>query len=414
MSWKRTTAVFLTSQTLSLFGTALVQYALMWHVTLTTKSGVLMTVYILCGFVPAFLVSPFAGVWADRLDRKRLLMLSDGSIALVTLLLALVLQTGGQSLTLIMITAAVRAVGQAIQMPAVGAFLPQFVPADQLTRVNGISSTIQSATFFGAPVLAGFLMSVWPLQWVFLLDVGTAAVAIALLAFFVHVPPHERAAGPVTVSYFDDLRAGFSYIRGHAFFMAYFLFVGVLLVLVAPAAFLTPLQVTRSFGSEVWRLTAIEMVFSVGMMVGGAIISSWGGFANRVHTMFLATAIMGGCTVLLGLMPSFWVYLVPMGVFGVALPFYNTAAMVLVQEQSEPDMLGRVMGVFSMLQSSMMPLGMLLFGPLAEVLRIEWLLVGTGAAILAQLLWVSRNHTLVQGGLPKPAAGAVETVPAAG
>lgn len=109
MSWKRTTAIFLTSQALSLFGTALVQYALMWHVTLTTKSGVLMTVYILCGFVPAFLVSPFAGVWADRLDRKRLLMISDGSIALVTLLLALVLQTGGQSLTLIMITAAVRA-----------------------------------------------------------------------------------------------------------------------------------------------------------------------------------------------------------------------------------------------------------------------------------------------------------------
>lgn len=402
MSWKRTTAIFLTSQALSLFGTALVQYALMWHVTLTTKSGVLMTVYILCGFVPAFLVSPFAGVWADRLDRKRLLMISDGSIALVTLLLALVLQTGGQSLTLIMITAAVRAVGQAIQMPAVGAFLPQFVPADQLTRVNGISSTIQSATFFGAPVLAGFLMSVWPLQWVFLLDVCTAVVAIALLAFLVHVPPHERAAGPVTVSYFDDLRAGFSYIRGHAFFVAYFLFVGVLLVLIAPAAFLTPLQVTRSFGSEVWRLTAIEMVFSVGMMIGGAVISSWGGFSNRVHTMFLATAIMGTCTLLLGFMPNFWVYLVPMGVFGVALPFYNTAAMVLVQEQSEPEMLGRVMGVFSMLQTSMMPLGMLLFGPLAEVVRIEWLLVGTGAAILAQLAWVSRDRTLVQGGLPRP------------
>ena len=406
MSWKRTTAVFLTSQTLSLFGTALVQYALMWHVTLTTKSGVLMTVYILCGFIPAFLVSPFAGVWADRLDRKRLLMLSDGSIAVVTLLLALVLQTGGQSLALIMVTAAVRAVGQAIQMPAVGAFLPQFVPADQLTRVNGISSTIQSATFFGAPVLAGFLMSVWPLQWVFLLDVVTAVVAITLLAFFVHVPPHERAAGPVDVSYFDDLRAGFAYIRGHAFFMAYFLFVGVLLVLIAPAAFLTPLQVTRSFGSEVWRLTAIEMVFSVGMMIGGAIIASWGGFANRVYTMFLATAIMGACTLLLGFMPNFWVYLVPMGVFGIGLPFYNTAAMVLVQEQAEPEMLGRVMGVFSMLQTSMMPLGMLLFGPLAEVVRIEWLLVGTGATILAQLAWVSRNHTLVQGGLPRPAASA--------
>ena len=174
-----------------------------------------------------------------------------------------------------------------------------------------------------------------------------------------------------------------------------------LLVLVAPAAFLTPLQVTRTFGSEVWRLTAIEMVFSVGMMAGGALIATWGGFRNRVHTMFLATGIMGTCTVLHGVMPSFWVYLVPMGVFGIGLPFYNTAAMVLLQDQSDPAMIGRVMGVFSMLQSSMMPLGMLLFGPLAEVVRIEWLLVGTGLAILAQLAWVSRHRTLVEGGVPR-------------
>ncbi|MBL0939062.1 MAG: MFS transporter [Gemmatimonadaceae bacterium] len=409
MSWKRTATLFLVSQALSLFGTALVQYALLWHVTLTTKSGVVMTVYILCGFVPAFFVSPFAGVWADRMDRKRLMILSDGTIALVTLLLALVMQRGGQggqAMWLIMLTAAVRAVGQAVQMPAVGAFLPQFVPPDQLTRINGIQSTIQSATFFGAPVLAGFLMSVWPLAWVFLLDVVTAAVAIAMLAFLVHVPPHERAAKAEHVSYFEDLAAGFVYVRGHRFFLAYFAFVGGLLILVAPAAFLTPLQVTRTYGSDVWRLTAIEMVFSVGMMIGGALMAAWGGFRNRIHTMFLSTGIMGACTVLLGVMPNFWVYLVPMGVFGLALPLYNAAAMVLVQEQSEPELLGRVMGVFTMLSMSMMPLGMLIFGPLAEVVRIEWLLIATGAAMLLQLLWVSRNRTLVEGGLaPATPAG---------
>jgi DHA3 family macrolide efflux protein-like MFS transporter len=93
-------------------------------------------------------------------------------------------------------------------------------------------------------------------------------------------------------------------------------------------------------------------------------------------------------------------------VFGIGLPFYNTAAMVLLQDQSEPAMIGRVMGVFSMLQSSMMPLGMLLFGPLAEVVRIEWLLVGTGLAILAQLAWVSRHRTLVEGGVPRVVADA--------
>jgi DHA3 family macrolide efflux protein-like MFS transporter len=408
MTWKQKTALFLGSQALSLFGTALVQYALMWHVTLATKSGWLMTIYILCGFVPAFLVSPFAGVWADRMDRKRLIILSDGSIAVVTLLLALALRSGQNVLWLIMITAGVRAVGQAIQQPAVGALLPQFVPADQLARVNGIQSTVQSATFFGAPMLAGFLMSVWPLEYVFLLDVGTAAVAIALLAAFLKVPPHEKAGVPQSVSYFADMRLGFDYIRAHRFLVPYFSFVAVLLVLVAPAAFLTPLQVVRTYGSDVWRLTAIEMAFSVGMMTGGAIMAWWGGFTNRIHTMVLSSAIMAVCTALLGLMPNFWAYLVPMGVFGVALPLYNAGATVLLQEHVEPDYLGRVFSIFTMLQTAMMPLGMLVFGPMSEYVRIETLLIITGVAMGAQLLWVMNDRTLIEAGVPVKRPTAVE------
>lgn len=399
-SWKRQTTLFLTSQALSLFGSMLVQYALMWHVTLATKSGWAMTIFVLCGFLPTFLMSPFAGVWADRMDRKKLIMLSDGMIALATLALAAVFWMGEDALWLVMLTAAVRAVGQAVQGPAVNALLPQFVPADQLTRVNGISSSIQSATMFLSPVLAGVLMTLWPLEQVFLLDVGTAAVAIAILGFFLKVPPHERANQPVEVSYWTDMKLGFQYIRDHRFLVPYFVFLAILLVLVAPAAFLTPLQVARTFGEEVWRLTAIEMVFSVGMMAGGLAIASWGGFKNRIHTMVFSVAIMAGCTVLLGIMPDFWIYLVPMGVFGVAMPFYNTGATVLLQEHVEPDYLGRVFSVFTMLMTSAMPLGMLVFGPLAEVVSVEVLLVATGLAMLLVLGWVATNRTLQAAGVP--------------
>ena len=83
--WKRNTILFLTSQTLSLFGTSLVQYAILWYITLNTQSGVMMTIYIICGFLPTFFLSPFAGVWADRYNRKLLIMLSDSMIALSTL-----------------------------------------------------------------------------------------------------------------------------------------------------------------------------------------------------------------------------------------------------------------------------------------------------------------------------------------
>jgi MFS family permease len=98
-TWKTQTVVFFSSQVLSNLGTSLVQYALLWYVTLRTGSGVMMTLYTVCGFVPTFLLSPFAGVWADRYDRRKLIMLSDALIALITLALALAFLAGEEALS---------------------------------------------------------------------------------------------------------------------------------------------------------------------------------------------------------------------------------------------------------------------------------------------------------------------------
>lgn len=400
--WTAKAGLFLASQSLSLFGSSLVQYALMWHVTLKTRSGLLMTVYVLCGFVPAFLLSPFAGVWADRMDRKRLIMLSDGMIAAATLILAAFLASGVETLALIMFTAAVRSLGQAVHGPAVSAFLPLFVPRERLSRVNGLMGTLQSAIMLVSPILSGALMTLWPLYRVFLVDVVTAALAIALLALFLKVPPHAKAAAPQPTSYFADLGLGFGYIRRHAYLLSYFAFVGTLLLLIVPAAFLTPLQTARRFGPEVWRLTALEVVFSVGMLAGGGIYSAWGGFRNRIRTMLAATLGMGLCTVGLGLAPGFWVYLIPMGLFGVLMPAYHASAAVQLQEHVEVEYQGRVFGVQTMLMTSVMPLGMLAFGPLAEVVPIEALLLATGAGMVLLGLLVLRSRRLLAAGEPPP------------
>lgn len=168
----------------------------------------------------------------------------------------------------------------------------------------------------------------------------------------------------------------------------------------APAAFLTPLQVTRSFGDDYWRLTAIEIAFSIGMMAGGAIIASWGGFRNKVYTMTFASLIMGVCTFALGIVPVFWIYLVMMAIFGVAMPVFNTPTTVMLQEKVDPDYLGRIFGVFGMISTSMMPIGMLIFGPLADVIEIEWLLVGTGVLTVILSIIFIRNKCLVEAGMP--------------
>jgi MFS transporter, DHA3 family, macrolide efflux protein len=412
--WQKKTVLFLSSQTLSLFGSSLVQYALFWYVTLQTRSGLMMTLYIVCGFIPTFLLSPFAGVWADRYDRKRIIMLADAMIALVTLGLAAAFMLGGKSLWLVLLTAAIRALGTAVQGPAVGAIIPQFVPEDRRTRVNGIMGSLQAALGLVSPVVAGVLISLWPIQTVFLVDVVTAALAISVLLFFLEVPPHARAARAHATAYFTDMRLGFRYIRDHRYLVSFFLYMGCLLLLVAPGAFLTPLQVTRTYGSDVWRLTAVEVAFSGGMVLGGLLISAWPGFRNRMHTMLLSAFFMAVCTVLLGLAPAFPLYLGCMAVYGLSLPFFNTPSTVLIQEKVEEGYLGRVFSVLTMLMTSVMPLGMLVFGPLAEVVSIEWLLRGTGVAMVIPLVFALRDRKLMAAGVRSDPGGKVSTTNGAG
>jgi len=399
-NWLKNIILFLSSQTISLFGSSLVQYAIMWHITLTTESGLMMTLYIICGFIPTFILSPVAGVWADRYNRKMLIILADGLIAIATLTLAILFLMGFDAIWLLFVMAAVRAFGTGIQMPAVGAILPQIVPKDKLTKVNGANGSIQAIIMFVSPMVSAALLGVTSIEMIFFIDVITAAIAIFTLLAFLKISVHEKAAEKQTTSYFSDFKQGLQYVNDHNFLKKFFLFFAVFFVLMAPASFLTPLQVTRSFGDDVWRLSAIEIAFSIGMMVGGGIIASWGGFQNKIKTLGFASIIMGICTFALGIIPVFWVYLAFMAIFGVALPIFNTPAIVLLQEKVEEDYLGRVFGVMGMISTSMMPLGMLIFGPIADFIKIEWLLVGTGIFIIILAVFLGRNKVLIEAGKP--------------
>ncbi len=422
-NWKKNVALFLTGQTVSLFGSSLVQYALMWHLTLETRSGWVMTGYIIAGFLPAFFLSPLAGVWADRYDRKRIIALADGCIALVSLAAAVLLRLGGAEIPLIFAVAALRSLGSAVHQPAVGAYLPRIVPTEELTRVNGINGGIQSALMLVSPIAAGALIAVASIPVIFLIDVVTAAGAIFILLAFVReeIPGGVNAdkadatvasggaagdAGAAGGGHFREFLEGLRYIREHRYLLSFFAFMGAMFFLVAPAAFLTPIQTARSFGPEVWRLTAIEIAFSVGMMAGGALIASWGGFANRVKTILLGTAGMAACTLGLSLSPAipgpaaFPIYLAFMGAFGVALPLLNVPSTVLLQEHVDDRFLGRTFSVYAMISTAFMPVAMLVFGPLADTIELEPILFACGAAMLLLALLVPLNRRLMEAGVP--------------
>lgn len=392
--WVKQAAYFLGSQALTLLGSSLVQYAMMWHITLDTESGFMMTLYIICGFVPMFIVSPFAGVWADRYDRKWLIMLSDGGIAFATFILAILYYMGYGSNMLILVMAVVRAIGGGVQSPAISAILPQIVPKEALTKVNGVNASLQAVIMFISPMLSAGLISLTTMPNIFMIDVVTAVFAIVVLHYFLKIPARTQGSSEAQMSYWEDFKLGLRYVVTHRFLKVFFAVFAVMFILMAPVSFLTPLQITRNYGEEVWRLSALEMIFSIGMLLGGALITRWGGFSNRMVTIAVSGVVISICTILMGVLTPFWPYISMMGIFGIMMPFFNTPSTVIIQENVEEAYLGRVFGVLGMIQTSMMPLGMLVFGPLADIVKIEWMLIFTGSCLFLLSLYVFQNTTL--------------------
>lgn len=406
--WVKRIVWFLTGQTISLFGSSLVQYAIIWYITLTTSSGLMMTISTACGFLPQILISLFAGVWADRFDRKKLIMLADGTIAASTLVLAILFLCGFRDLWLLFVVSGIRSVGAGVQTPAVNALIPQMVPADRLMKVNGINGSVQSLTLLISPAVSGAMLSGASLDLVsvFFVDIVTAVIGIGILFFL----PVERQVRETVAKggYFDDLKAGLAYVGRQRFLRSFLFFYAILMFLVTPAAFLTPLMIARSFGDEVWRLTANEILFSGGTMLGGLLLAVWGGFRNRMHTLLTACAVFGLLTAALGFSSHFIVYLILIALTGLSMSFMNSPSLVLLQEKVEGSMQGRVFGLVQIISASAMPLGMAVFGPIADHVRVEWLLIGTGIcmAVCSVLLFLDRG--LVRAGLPCTEVGNIE------
>lgn len=390
-SWKQKTGLFLSSQAISLFGSSLVQYAIIWYITLQTKSGVMTTVATLCGFIPQVLISLFAGVWADKYNKKMLIILADGAIACSTLIIAVLFLTGVDSMWLLFLVLVIRSFGSGIQTPTTTSFIPEIVPEDKLMRVNGVNSTIQSVMLILSPAASGALLANVDLGYIFFIDVVTALIGIFLFSF---VRVTHKKKGKEKVDYFASIKEGVSYTKNHRLVSRLMVYLLLANVFIAPLAILTPLMVTRSFGADPWYLTLNEMVFFIGNILGGVVISAWGGFKNKMHTIGIGCLICGALSVLLGLPFPFIAYLIWMGLCGVTMPMFNTPFITLFQETVDADKQGRVFSLISVVTGAIMPFAMIVFGPLADYIKIEYILIVTGLLFIAGTVFMMKDRVI--------------------
>lgn len=380
-TWKRNIVFFLVSQQCSIFGSSVASFAIIWYITLKTSSGAAMTAVTIAAFLPQIITSLFAGVWADRYNRKLLIIIPDLFIAAATLILVVLFRMGIQSIPMLIVISAVRSFGGGIQMPSVQAIVPQLVPADKLVRINGINSTLNSVLLLASPAVAGILLGGLGIEFALLTDVITALLAVGFMSFL-KTPARDLSKIPDNTGAIRDIMDGIRYTRNHPFLLRLMIIYAIVYILITPAAFLTPLYVERVFGPEVWKLTMNEITWTAGMLIGGIYVALKGSFQNKFFVMFVCTASFGVTFGLLGIAPNFAVYLIILVVAGLFMPAYSAADTVLIQENVAEHMMGRVFSLVQIIASIAMPIGMLGFGPLADIISLKYILIGSGILLV--------------------------------
>ena len=374
--------LFLISQSVTLFGSTLVQMAVVWYATLLTSSGVWVAAFSVCSYFPQFLVSFWGGVWADRFPRKWLIAGADAAIAAVTMAMTAAIpriQDPTVLLFLLLLMSAVRSLGAGIQTPAVHAVLPRLVPEEQLMRVNGINAALQSLVQFAAPAAAGAVLVSSSLRSTLLIDVLTAALGIGLLCM---VPLPFRRLPEKKTSAFQELKSGISYAVSNLDAGMLLLIYGGFVFLCVPAGYLSGLFVSRVYGESYGYLTAVELAGFAGMTAGGLLAAFRGQSRKKTRTLRNSLTIFGAMAILMAVSCRFLPYLILMAVYGVALTGVQTALTTLLQEKTEPFMQGRIFGLFSSMYSGFLPLGIAVFGPLADHIPLRILMALSGAALI--------------------------------
>ena len=369
-------------QAFSLLGSQLVSFALIWWLTKSTGSATVLATASLVGLVPQVLLGPLAGALVDRWNRRVVMIVADSLVALFTLVLAALFAFGVAEIWHVYLLLFLRSVAGGFHWPAMTASTTLMVPKEQLARIQGLNQMLQGGMSIASAPLGALLLEWLPMQGILAIDVATMLVAVLPLFFF-SIPQPERNDLPQEAngksSVWQDFRAGLKYVAGWPGLLIIAIMATVINFLLTPAFSLLPILVTKHFNGQAIQLATLELFSGVGFIVGGVILSAWGGFKRRIMTSLVGLVGMGiGCLVM-GLLPgtAFTLAVATMFFLGVINPIVNGPLMAAVQAAVAPEMQGRVFSLIGSMSAAMSPLGLIIAGPVADKLGVQsWFMIG--------------------------------------
>jgi len=386
--WKTRFFTIWGGQALSIIGSQLVQFALIWYLTVQTGSATVLATASLVGLLPNVILGPFIGTLVDRWDRRRIMLISDTVIMLVTIGLAVLFALDGVEIWQIYVVMFIRALFGSFHSNAMTASTSLMVPVEHLTRIQGINQMLNGGLNIISAPLGALLLSVLPMQEILAIDVVSALFAIVPL-LFMRIPQPGRKTGitedgaikedSVQETVWQGVKSGLRYVIGWPGLLIVSLMTVGINFTIIPAFSLMPLLVKEYFGGSAIHLSWVEFAMGIGMFVGGGVLGAWGGFKRNIVTSLLGLMGMGLGTLIFAVAPSTALWLIVIGALLIGImttmtmgPFY-----AMIQTIVEPDMQARVFSLLNSVGSAMVPLGLLVAGPVADRFSIQvWFLFG--------------------------------------
>jgi MFS transporter, DHA3 family, macrolide efflux protein len=372
-------------QAISLFGSQLVQFALIWWLTQETGSATVLAMASLVGLLPQVVLGPFVGVLVDRWNRRMVMLVADSVVALATVVLALLFWSGAVQIWQVFVILFVRALAGSFHWPAMQASTVLMVPEKHLTRVQGMNQTMQGALNIVSAPVGALLLAILPVQGVLAIDVITAVFAIVPL-LFIHVPQPENQQiqsaqnlKAFTREFGKDLKAGLRYVWSWPAMMMIMVMAMLINLVLNPAFSLLPLLVTGHFNGDALQLGFLEAMFGLGLVVGGILLGIWGGFKRKIVTTLLGLIGMGMAALVIGFTPPTMFYVAVLGAFAIGYmnSFVNGPIFAIMQTTVAPEMQGRVFTLIGSLSGLMSPIGLMIAGPVADKFGVQaWFVVG--------------------------------------
>jgi DHA3 family macrolide efflux protein-like MFS transporter len=375
-------------QAISALGSQVVQFGLIWWLAIETGSAAVLATASLVGLLPQIVLGPFIGAAVDRWNRKQILFAADSMTAIASLALAYLFTIGSVQVWEVYAILLVRAVGTGFHIPTMTSTTSLMVPEEHLTRVQGLNQTLSGGLMIIAAPVGAVALELLPMQGILGIDVVTVLFAIVPL-LFIAIPQPERSGlkedeAQPEESIWESMQFGFRYVRywpGLVYLLAMSAIVGLAIY---PAFSLLPLLVSDHFGAGALQLGWLNVAFGIGVMIGGIVLSAWGGFKRRILTALVGLLGLGVAILSLGLAPvgALAIAIVAMFALGSMIPLTSGPLRATLQATVAKDVQGRVFTLLGSLESAAIPVGLLVVGTLAEWLGVRTLYVLSGATIL--------------------------------